>query len=171
MGLTAREMAAKQNARQLKDVCHRHGKGLKRILRDNGPFDLALIMAGTNDLARNDPSQVEAVTADIQALHAACHAFGVRTVALGIPPRDAVERDALYRRYWQNVNLRLENWAQKTGGLATFIDTAVLVPFGPSNGLWEKDGLHLSKAGSRRLGEKLVFAVRLMLQSPPPDHL
>jgi len=169
-GMTAREMAAKRNARQLEDVCRRHGKGLKRILRDNGPFDLALIMAGTNDLASNDASQAGAVAADIQALHAACHAVGVRTVVLGIPPRDAVERDMRYCRYWKNVNKQLENWAQATKGLATYIDTAILIPFARSNGLWESDGLHLSNAGSRQLGEKLVPAVRLLLQSPRLEH-
>jgi len=169
-GLTAREMAVKKNARQLQDVCHRHGKGLKRILSDNGPFDIVLIMAGTNDLARNDASQAEAVIADIKALHAACHAVGVRTIALGIPPRDAVVRDTSYCRYWESVNKRLENWAHGTEGIATFIDTAVLIPFA-SNGFWEHDGLHLSKAGSRHLGKKLAPALRSLLQSPPPEHI
>ena len=39
-------------------------------------------MAGTNDLKRRSAAEI---TSSLEQLHAACHAAGARTLALGIP--------------------------------------------------------------------------------------
>ena len=64
-------------------VACRRGQGLGSILEERGPFDLVLIMAGTNDLAMGVAPGM--VVHSIQALHAECQMRGVRTVALGVP--------------------------------------------------------------------------------------
>ena len=82
-GLTAVQLSEGVDARLIVDVACRRGQGLGSILEERGPFDLVLIMVGTNDLAMGVAPGM--VLHSIQALHAECHRRGVRTVALGVP--------------------------------------------------------------------------------------
>ena len=61
--------------------------GLRSLLakaqRDGKPYSVVLIMSGGNDLA--DGSSTAEIVQNLAVLHRAAHAFGARTVALGIP--------------------------------------------------------------------------------------
>ena len=48
--LTAQQLASNVGARHVYDGRGRVGQGLGHILKEQGPFDLVIIMAGTNDL-------------------------------------------------------------------------------------------------------------------------
>ena len=50
-GLTAVQLFEGVDARLIVDVACRRGQGLGSILEERGPFDLVVIMVGTNDLA------------------------------------------------------------------------------------------------------------------------
>ena len=50
-GLTAVQLSEDVDARLIVDVASRRGQGLGSILEERVPFDLVLIMVGTNDLA------------------------------------------------------------------------------------------------------------------------
>jgi len=95
-GLTAEQMASGLSEPSLLDRVGRPGVGLADLVRERRrghswrSADLALIMAGTNDLA--SPTPGERIAGFVQQLHAACHAQGVRTVALSVP-------DAGIRKY------------------------------------------------------------------------
>jgi lysophospholipase L1-like esterase len=82
-GHSAKQMAAAMGESCVVDGYGRRGKGLARILDDDGPIDLVIIMTGTNDLARGahafDISNVTTI------LHRACHERGVPTIALAPP--------------------------------------------------------------------------------------
>lgn len=166
-GLTALQLAEGLEEESLTDVTGRVGKGLLVALRDHGPFDLALLMAGTNDLGK--AWDAAAVAGFVRQLHTACHAEGVSTVALTVPPSGAVQRSSRIRRKQQGVNNALramaaeEPAAQGKAGFAGVIDTGSLVPYDDESTCWEPDGLHYSKAGSELLGQRLAPLVAPLL--------
>jgi len=169
-GLTALEMLQMTDSPQVYDVCTRSGKGIRRILMDEGPFDLAIVMAGTNDLGKGE-SPVPRIAADVQALHEACHSVGVRTAMLSVPPNRAVLGNASYAEEWRHLNALLSDWARcpdTAQHIVVSVDTAEIVPFEVGSELWETDGLHLSALGSKQLGERLAPIVATALAAAPP---
>lgn len=148
-GRKAREMAASQGG-SLVDIVGLHGKGLARILDEDGAFDLVIIMAGTNDMGV--PGCHPQIFEDLKQLHSTCHARGVPTAALMPPPAPG---HGQARENERRSLLSLLQKIRSMPGVLGCIDPAELVP--PSNSaLWEKDGLHFSPAGSRVLGERLA---------------
>merc|ERR1712039_552926 len=85
-GRTAAELARRADCRGIEDEFDRVGKGIQVILTED-PFDLVLIMVGTNDLGMG--YQSGDVIKNIKALHQFCHERGVPTVALSLPPNVA----------------------------------------------------------------------------------
>lgn len=70
-------------------------------------------MLGTNDLAQEGVTAQEIVAA-ITQLHMVCHSYGLRTVALPIPPSRASstprEDLVMYQNTRQQVNRLLKDW-------------------------------------------------------------
>jgi len=171
-GRTAEEMASGAcRGRSITDVVKRKGQGLEYIFRQPGAdFDLVLLMAGTNDLAKSEDT--EEMFEFIRALHRLCHAVGgARTVALAVPPNRPCLRDANYCKDWKALNSKLGAWARGVGaeeGVALFVETADLVPYDIGSELWEDDGLHFSPAGSERLGRSLAPLLASLLSEPVP---
>ena len=149
--VTAQQLASNVGARHVYNGCGRVGQGLGHIFKEQGPFDLVIIMAGTNDLGGS--THPEAFTQDVLALHVTCHRAGVRTVILSVHPNSGTNREVprchLYASRWESLNLRLDQKCCSDDGNAAFVDTSKIVPFGD---LFEPDGLHFNEKGSRRLG-------------------
>lgn len=166
-GETASGMVAGMDAAAIgPDAAGFVGKGIGRILQEDGPQDIVLIMAGTNDLGRG--ASVANILRDLAQLHAACHKAGVATVALAPPPApQALHRPCAAERE-QLVRLMRE-WAAMVDMIHAFIDPAELIPCGVagSRHFWEPDGLHLSPRGSKLLGRKLASAIASL---PLPRH-
>lgn len=153
-GSTAQEMAETMAEAGLYDMSHRLGKGLLRLLHEDGPFDVVLIMAGTNDLLTSSP---EEITTHVMKLHTACHACGVPTVALA-PSGGWRDR---WRRAWGQRDAAarlLEAWSQQQPMVLAFFDVEELVPReGLGDGLlWDADGIHLTDTGSMVWGRRLA---------------
>lgn len=125
------------------------GEGIEYLLA-NVSIDIALIMAGTNDLGRG--SSAAATLASLQQLHAACHEKGVRTVALAIPSGSSVAG-------WQ-LNDGLYQWCNTNDMCVLFFNTTFL---NPSDPLFHDDGLHFKPAGYVELGHRLAPAVQPFL--------
>lgn len=155
-GKTARDMVAGLDS-GLSDMAGLHGKGLRRILREDGPWDLVLIMAGTNDIGYDHA--LEDIVADVRRLHMVCHELGVGTGLL--PPPSAPCGDARWQATRRQVKFRLEELAEGMPGIVGVVDPSTIVP--PTLGstsasawCWDPDNLHFSPAGSRRLGRDLA---------------
>jgi len=180
-GLRASSLVQALDAREIADCASRTGKGLRRILRESGPFDLALIMAGTNDLSQKQASidvslkDPQAIVQAVRELHDACHEEGVPTVALSIPPSRAMSTGlgewARYQKRWMFANGMMKAWAKSpeasAEGLVGFIDMNEVLPFREGTDLWEKDGLHFSAAGSRYVGKAVARRVAPILSQLP----
>eukprot|EP00435_Cladocopium_sp_Y103_P033535 s1162_g8.t1 len=150
-GLEATELLKKKTSTQIRDAVRRTGPGIERLLSEK-TFDLAFIMLGTNDLASGEDEETFNA---IKKIHEACHAVKLRTVALSVPPSQAVAkfRDIAYSR--EKVNDLLQQWAKVTP-MTHLVDTGELLPFSKDSELWEIDGLHFSRLGSRTLGRRLA---------------
>lgn len=172
-GLTAMEMACSLEAQQLQDNFGRVGPGLQTLLAEQGPFDLVLIMAGTNDLGVPH-SAVQDVLSCLQSMHRACWAVGTASIALSIP-ESSVTGTTQYpvaAAKWRAINDALAAWGQSAQeenpcGSPFFVNTAELVSFDQAacmRGLWDPDNLHFTAAGSREFGSKLATLIASRLK-------
>jgi len=172
-GLTALEMARGLDAPQLQDGFGRVGPGLRSFITEHGPFDLVMIMAGTNDVAAPH-SSVQEVLASLKSMHTACWEEGIPTVALSVP-ESSVTGTTKYPQAatkWHAINDALVDWACAEEGelsltSAFFVDSAGLVSFDNEacdRGLWDPDSLHFTTAGSRLFGKKLAPIVASHLE-------
>eukprot|EP00927_Polykrikos_kofoidii_P040225 TRINITY_DN34425_c0_g2_i1.p1 TRINITY_DN34425_c0_g2~~TRINITY_DN34425_c0_g2_i1.p1 ORF type:complete len:573 (-),score=76.28 TRINITY_DN34425_c0_g2_i1:36-1550(-) len=146
-GLTGEEMCTELESAAVKDVCDRVGKGLVRLLDDEGHQDLVILMAGTNDLGKHQTA--EATLPFVRRLHEVCHARNIPTVAMGPPQVPAM------RGVRDQLSKLLQGYANDTPGVVAFLDAEVLVPRF-KRGFWEPDELHFTPAGSRELGLKIM---------------
>jgi len=162
-GSTAKEMVASCEG-VLVDVVGGQGKGLASILQEEGPFDLVLIMSGTNDMGRN--FQRQAIVEDVRSLHEMCHALDVPTVVIAPPPapRQPPAREGERRC----LAKQLHSLYCETEGVVAYVDPADMVPATDPK-FWETDGLHFSPTGSRLLGQRLAaLAMEYLLNSSSP---
>lgn len=155
-GMTAADMASAMGS-TLVDVCGIRWKGLARVLKEDGPFDLAIIMAGTNDL----PNVVrrQALSQNLRCLHGICHQQGVPTLALAPPP--IPKMSALWEVERQLLVRQLEAELMALRCTVACVDPAEIVHAANAS-LWDADGLHFSQLGSCALGLGLArMAVEL----------
>lgn len=149
-GRRADEMVAAASS-ALVDNLGFSGKGLVRTLREDGPFDLVLVMAGTNDMGGG--SSPGSIIESLQCLHCACHELGVPTVALAPPP--APGRGMAWEMMRQPIVDALRQMSMQMPRMLACVDPATLVP-ATWSGCWDPDGLHFSVAGSIALGQGLA---------------
>jgi hypothetical protein len=81
-------------------------------LAEQGPFDLVIIMAGTNDVAVPDIS-VEKALASLKSMHEACWEAGIPTVALSVPESVVTGTSNWPKatKKWHAINKAIANWA------------------------------------------------------------
>jgi len=167
------------------DLLGRRGQGLLHLIRERpGAWrraDVALIMVGTNDLGLTT-STPQLIFENIRRLHELCLEEGVRTVAMAIPDTGRAASFRLralgVKPRRREVNGLLAAWARGNDSqkeaddlpLARpefFVNPGRLLPHGPETdgaGLWEKDGVHFTAAGSGTLGTRLAVVLRPLVQ-------
>jgi len=172
IGLTAEQLVHQADAVTIVDKMAQRGAGLRKILLERGPFDLVLLLVGTNDLSLNGnrgfdmDEKSNAVFCNIKALHEVCHKAGVNTVSMSIPPNRCMNimegHWVKYRKLWESVNARLRSWAAEDGlskGVVRHVETNRIIPYEEDSAWWEEDGLHLTPEGSEHLGQALAFEI------------
>jgi len=157
VGHTAETMVAELHSATAKDIASRPGKGLVRILEEDKPIDLVLLMVGTNDLGKGNHPQD--IADDICALHNACHTRGVPTISISPPT-------GIEKRGWHRANRdRLADILAVRIGARVGADDGVLAHFDVEELLprtfsgtkhWEPDEIHFSASGSIHLGKILA---------------
>jgi len=162
-GYTAGQMVDSMDKDNLRDHAGRTGKGLRRILREEGPVDLAIVMAGTNDCGTQ--AHPDDVVSAVKQLHVACHEAGTKTVMLTVPESRQMCEIFTARDRREAVNSRLKKWAKRQPNVQAVVETGKLVPWSASSEHWENDGLHFSKLGSRHLGVQLATCLASVLES------
>jgi len=128
---------------------------LPKLLTSRGPFDLVVILAGTNDLSASAPAEI---VRNILQLHQMAFGVNAHTVLLTIPevkvPGAVCDRMNATAR---EVNARLRSFALQHQDCVHFVDLAEKFPHDTLHaGLWEKDGLHFTAKGYEMIGDLLA---------------
>jgi len=157
---TTQDMLKERSSESVKTILGPYGRGLKRMLQEDGPIDLVIIMTGTNDMGYQTSNAT--IVQHVAQLHSICHDHGVHTVALA--PTQNSSRYA--RNLRQQLADMLATWASTATGVIDCLDVEDLIarPVGkdgvsknPSAAVhWEPDDLHISAAGSLTLGRRLA---------------
>lgn len=154
-GAQAVEMAVGVNG-TVTNCARQADRGLGSVLEMDRNFDLALIMAGTNDLMRGKTGSF--IMEHVQKLHEACHTRGVKTIAVAAPKAPKYERDAEFNRNRDAFAETLADWVKCQTMCVSVFDPATCMSC-KENDLWDKDRLHLDAAGACRLGTELADVV------------
>mmetsp|Transcript_29361 Transcript_29361/g.94715 ORF Transcript_29361/g.94715 Transcript_29361/m.94715 type:complete len:217 (-) Transcript_29361:143-793(-) len=118
--------------------------------RGSFPYDLCVILAGTNDLGRRD---APAIVDDLWRLHeSAAKHLAKGTVAVGVPSSHAQRLYPAFKAKCDAVNAELQRRAK---GTTTTLYVPFPVDYSDTDGLWEPDGLHMSRKGYDALGTAL----------------
>jgi lysophospholipase L1-like esterase len=134
------------------------GEGLVHLLRDAGPFDLVIIMVGTNDIGHSMDTRSSQAFAT--HLHDACHKLGIPTV--NIAPTTVAD-DVGCRELRKRLAESMSRWASGCSKVLLSLDCEKLVPKSTLQ-LWETDQIHLSVAGSKQLGQHIASQLTLVLE-------
>ena len=139
-------------------------RGLRSLLRKSSP-SLAIILAGTNDLGYR--SESASIVDALRGLHEQCHALGVPTLAVGIPPSAYQAMHSEAAELANRVNRELRAWCEgcdaAQAGLCGFVHHPI-ASWSSGDQRWAPDGLHLSPAGYATVGEGLAGVVVSRLQ-------
>lgn len=147
-GWTAREMVIAGTFAYTLACAAKHG----------ARYDVAILMAGTNDLGRRGAAQI---AEDIWKLHRSAHALGVPTIAIGVPGSHAQKCIEDIAKCADAVNKSLEEQC-RAEPLATYIPCPI--PYDETSALWEDDGLHMSGVGYEALGAALLPHILAVVQ-------
>lgn len=146
-GMTAEQLAEGMDEEVQMDVVQECWTGVERLISSRHVrYTHVIIMAGTNDLGSG--STADEIFQNLALLHAKCHAMGISTVAISVPPSDF--SDGI--KAWAPLNAEIKGWAASTPK-ANYVEFPF--EFSRKSGLWESDGLHMSDAGY------LAFATQL----------
>jgi len=154
-----RYLADQQNDRQRTIDDNNNDNGISLNEELPPPFDLVVVLAGTNDLKYTANS--DAIFQSIQTLHEMIRKLGTPTIALGIPPI------GLLPGWWpihleptlsliRDVNEKLRSWAESTDKPKTTFVPFPIQTVDQSSGLWNPDEMHLSKSGYELAGKSLA---------------
>ena len=126
-------------------------------------FDLAVVLGGTNDVARKVPA--EEVMANLTAIHQALHAEGCKTIALGIPQHyQMFMHGGYFAQVRDTINESLEKLSLSVHAIRAqqmtfltldprlpYFDPTTTTPSELHSDLWD-DGIHFSEKGYTQLG-------------------
>eukprot|EP00443_Scrippsiella_acuminata_P128507 CAMPEP_0115718832 /NCGR_PEP_ID=MMETSP0272-20121206/77650_1 /TAXON_ID=71861 /ORGANISM="Scrippsiella trochoidea, Strain CCMP3099" /LENGTH=157 /DNA_ID=CAMNT_0003161405 /DNA_START=15 /DNA_END=488 /DNA_ORIENTATION=+ len=126
---------------------------------------------GITRIVADSDSESEHVVDHIQRLHEVCHSAGVPSVILSVPPSLFAKEASGYGDKYDEVNFMLQEWARgadataESQGVLGYINTEALLPYSEDSLLWDRDGLHFSRAGSLHFGAQLAERLRPLLRS------
>lgn len=168
-GWTTAQMVNCANKRGNRDVVDHKADGLQLLLR-NDQYDLLCLMAGTNDLGTGVPED-EIISNLASLLNVALNSNPNLKVALLTVPATGGELnyDSVRTRR-ANVNEGITDLSKRHGDRVFLIDASAALP-NPGehpnppteeSQLWDMDLLHLSPAGSAKLGEFVFESLRFL---------
>lgn len=154
-GAQASEMADGVHG-TVKNCVKQSDQGLGSVLEMDRNFDLVLIMAGTNDLLRAKKASI--IMDNLQKLHEACHAKGVKTLAIPPPKAPKKDCDKGFNAGRQALVELLVEWARDENQCLAVQDPMAWLSCANTK-LWDKDLLHFGAEGACLLGTELANVV------------
>jgi len=126
------------------------GVGLRHALSNKG-INLAVILAGTNDLGHVFQSQMDVdraageISKSVTLLHKVAHKEGVQTLAISIPDSGFQSQVPIAKKIAMKANENIEEWCLENCSMCSYLK----FPFGwnADDSRWADDGLHFSEKG------------------------
>jgi len=173
-GYTTEDMLREKASDYVRPNIGPSGRGLQRMLEEDGPVDLVIIMTGTNDMGFYTP--LPTIVQHVAQLHSICHDRGIPTVAVAPTQCSGLST----RKMRQLLANELSKWARTSSSVISYLDVEDLLPRpvgkdGTSNNHaaaqhWERDDLHLSFAGSVKLGRALASHATTWMKKIKSGH-
>jgi lysophospholipase L1-like esterase len=156
-------------AKTMSDSLDDSSIGLRSALKKvkNPSVSLAIILAGTNDLATEISTQdgqgATRIAESVIDLHKAAHSEGIDTLGISIPPSgwQSISKEA--RIMTSEANTKIKVWCEdQIEPKAHFVDHPINV-WSRDDTRWGSDGLHFSSDGYQAIGEALGPLVYVIL--------
>jgi len=135
---------------------------LPSVLNEDGPFDLVIILGGTNDIGLSFNKDGEPLFGRLRSLHELALRYSPLSVAVTIPETgyETMDRFAALKEKRLQVNTLLKNYAQDSGNKIILSDLSAKLPreslsHEDYRKFWQDD-LHLTSEGYDRMGE-IIF--------------
>jgi len=134
---------------------------LSQASKEKKSFDVAIILAGTNDICRQ--ILTGHIISQLKQLHSQCHTNNIDTIALTIPELAfELESKGEYQRNRQKVNQELSSFGKQNEKKMAVIDLSTEIPYfslkeEERQQIWD-DGVHFTQAGYQRLAD-IIFPV------------
>lgn len=133
---------------------------LPLVVGRDGPFDLAIILGGTNDLGFSFEKDGEPLFQRLRSLHEIALKHCPLSVAVTIPESGFDERFVVLKEKRSRVNSLLQNYVQDHGDKMLLSDLSAKLPHSSLSEedrrrFWDDD-LHFSPAGYDRMAE-IIF--------------
>ena len=145
-------------------------RGLKTLLQTQGPFDLVILLSGTNDLGQRKKSGISKreyeIYENVWSLHEIVHKENVRTIAVAVPNSAYQFYHANASRLCDRLNNLIMNACNSVVNLCTFV--AGQIVYEPASPMFEADGLHFSVIGYENMAKALLPVVMKVLKVKSP---
>ncbi|CAH3168328.1 unnamed protein product [Pocillopora meandrina] len=139
---------------------------LPEVLDEGGPFDIVIILGGTNDLGMRLDEDGEPLFSRLRSLHELALRHSPLSVAVTVPETgyETMDGYTVVRAKRLQVNALLKNFVQQCGSKMLVSDLATKLPRESLSDedrrtLWA-DHLHFSPAGYDRMGEIIFEDIR-----------
>jgi lysophospholipase L1-like esterase len=138
---------------------------MKPFLPAVAGVDLAVLLAGTNDLAMrsHQADKANAIFQDVWKMHLSCHAAGVKTVAVAIPKSHYQTTSSSAGQTAAEINELLRAVCSEHEDVCRFFAWPESLDYQKNSPFWNRDGLHMTERGYAALGEALAEPVAAAL--------
>lgn len=160
-------------------VCGEMSERLPKVLKECGPYDLVIILGGTNDIIEPKQGLEDTLFDGIKRLHAEVKGQGAKCIALTIPETDIHFKDLLknglswVKEEGENIRLLVNDKLRRSvkghNDKIILCDLAEKFPQHSLSGedldkLWS-DGLHFTEEGYNKMAEIIYEDMKHLLPS------
>lgn len=158
-------------------VCGGMSYRLPKVLKEYGPYDIVIILGGTNDIIEPKEGLEDTLFEQIKMLHSEVKGHGSKCVALTIPETDVYFKDlgknglSWVKEAGDNIRLKLNGklraYIKDCGGEIILCDLAEKFPQQSLSAeslekLWS-DGLHFTEDGYNKMAEIIYEDMRYLV--------
>ena len=158
-------------------VCGQMTERLPKVLKEYGPYDLVIILGGTNDIIEAKKGLEETLFQGIKRLHGTVKDHGAKCIALTIPETDVYFKDfgkkGLSWVKQEGENIRLIVNGKLRSSAKEYAENVILCDLAekfPQQGLSDEDlekfwsdGLHFTEEGYNKMAEIIYKDMKHLL--------
>lgn len=160
-------------------VCGEMTPRLPKLLRECGPYDIVIILGGTNDIIEPKQGLEDALFEGIKSLHSEVKGHGAKCIALTIPETDVNFKDlgknglSWVKKEGENIRLKVNEKLRQSinqgDSEVVLCDLAEKFPqqslIGEDLDKYWSDGVHFTEEGYSKMAEIIYEDMKHLLES------